>query len=197
MEILRFEESKAPSAPKKRGLKSAFGISIVAGLFAVGSTFAATSSITVNGGAPIEFGQGVQNLTTCDGGITISVGQYYDATGVDDPVASPSPTPDFYLNQISFTNVDLDSNTYEGKTYPGCLGKFFRIRTYDSDGQLSGGTNIGASIPANDAASTYPQLSFSICKNTGDDTTPVFDCSQKVPAGKVFALTVESKDDNS
>ena len=179
MEILRFEESKAASAPKKRGLKSAFGISIVAGLFAVGSTFAATSSITVNGGAPIEFGQGVQYLSTCDTTLDLSVGQTFDPSGGD------STTADFYVGAVTISGINTATNTTNLATNGGCATDDLVFKTYKQNGAQTG----YARIKGNNGTSQ----TFGFCVWTGPDAEQVSDSTVHVKSGDVFAITIESK----
>jgi hypothetical protein len=70
MSLLNFE----PSAPLRKGSKKPFklilGIGALVGTIALGSTLAA--SINLNGGGPVEFGQGVTQTTACDDEITLT-----------------------------------------------------------------------------------------------------------------------------
>jgi hypothetical protein len=77
------------SEPAKKNKKNGalLLISGIALATSIGGVFAA-NSITINGGAAIEFGQGVASTSTCDQNLTTSITQVYtsDAFRVDDVV---------------------------------------------------------------------------------------------------------------
>ncbi len=176
MEILRFDES-TPAAPKKRGLKSAIGISGIAALFAIGSTFAATTTIAVNGGNPIELGQGVQSLVTCDRTITVTTGQSYldfdSSTAVD---------MEFALSGIVISNLNKTSSTADDS---GCGGKSLVVKSYDLTGAQTGYALVNVAAGAGTTLS-----SFGLCAKKVSST----DCNAPVLAADVKTITVESQD---
>ena len=78
--MLNFDSpSKAPRTAKP--LKLILGIGALAGALALGSTFAA--NIGINTGAPIEFGQGVAQTTSCDSEVILTpISTFVNTEGV-------------------------------------------------------------------------------------------------------------------
>jgi len=109
-------KSKFASSVKKP-IKSILGIGALAGVIALGSTFAA--NINLNGGGPVEFGQGVSETTACDNSVLITP----ESTFVN---ASGSGSHMFTSLKIS----GIDSSNHM------CDGKIFRIKAYGDSGQL-------------------------------------------------------------
>lgn len=169
MEILRFDES-TPAAPKKRGLKSAIGISGIAALFAIGSTFAATTTININSSTPIELGQGVQSIAACDTTISLSSSQTYD-----------SGDEMFYVNGFSIRDV---ADT--------CAGKYFNVKVYNSEGELAG-ASLNTLYVTDMATTTAPGINLNVfCKNKGTTFSPNYEGCEKVLSINAVKVTIET-----
>ena len=120
MEILRFEEA-TPTAPKrKKSSKGYLTIGFIATVFGLGSAFA-SSTIAINGNAPIALGQGVTLVTACDTAISIS-----PSTAMS--VVAGVPT--FYMTglQINGINAVLP----DAVTGIGCGSKVFDIQIFNA-----------------------------------------------------------------
>ena len=120
MEILRFEEA-TPTAPKrKKSSKSYLAVGFVATIFGLGSAFA-SSTIAINGNAPIALGQGVTLVTACDTAISIS-----PSTAMS--VVAGVPT--FYMTSLQINGINAVLTNAE--TGIGCGGKVFDIQIFDT-----------------------------------------------------------------
>jgi hypothetical protein len=112
----------------------------------VATTFA--SQVTIKGaqGGAIEFGQGNQKTIVCDQYIQTSVGESWNT----------SPTPDFYVNKIILTNLDVNSlNLNSTTSNQGCGSKNLKVGLYDtSDSPLAIGdhstTLVSFLVPTTD-----------------------------------------------
>jgi hypothetical protein len=114
MQILKMEPentSGKKSAAKKNNLRALVGLAAIAGVAVLGSTLAA--NISLNDGAPVEFGQGVQVTSACDNEITLT----------PTAVFVNGSTPLFMLSTISFSGVDASSTTT-------CQGKTLSLSAY-------------------------------------------------------------------
>ena len=119
MEILRFEDSTSPAPKRKKSSKGYITLGFVAAVFGIGSAFA-TTTIAINGNAPIALGQGVTAATACD--TTISIVPTTAMRVVDGP--------QFFLDTLSVSNVDNSvTDTTSGL---GCKEKFFDLQIFDS-----------------------------------------------------------------
>lgn len=118
MEILRFEEA-TPTVPKrKKSSKGYLTAGFVATLFGLGSAFA-SSTIAINGNAPIALGQGVTLVTACDTAISISPST---AMSVEAGV------PTFYMTSLQINGINAASP--DAVTGIGCGGKIFDIQIF-------------------------------------------------------------------
>jgi hypothetical protein len=93
-------------------------VGLVATLFGISSAFA-SSTITINGDAPIALGQGVTAVTGCDTSISI-----YPFTTMKVILGQP----DFYLESITVTDIDITPTNLT--TGLGCGGKTFELEIY-------------------------------------------------------------------
>ncbi|CAB4757057.1 unannotated protein [freshwater metagenome] len=114
MSLLNFNKSEPKRSGEKKSLAILVGIGALVGVIALGSTLAA--SINLNGGAPVEFGQGVAQTTACDSdGITLTPAstffngsyEYYGAEST------------FYFSSLSVSGVS-----------DNCSGVTFKVRAY-------------------------------------------------------------------
>ena len=115
MSLLNFEPSGPMPKGEKKSLKIFPGIGALVGTIALGSTLA--SSINLNSGAPVEFGQGIAQTTACDDEITIT--PY--STFVNEEGGG-----DYYFSSLNISGIDSS----EGK----CSGKRFLIKAYSDQG---------------------------------------------------------------
>ena len=103
---------------KKYKSKIVFGVSVMAFIPFVMSTFAA--SVTVGNGA-LEFGQGSQQAIACDSKIFIAMGEeWHGAPTTTDPSAGF-----FRVRAVTVSNLDLQN----------CAGKKLRVRLIDGTSQ--------------------------------------------------------------
>jgi hypothetical protein len=112
------------SEPAKKNKKNGalLLISGIALATSIGGVFAA-NSITINGGAAIEFGQGVASTSSCDANLTTSIEQTWNETedvfrvsnvvvgGIDDDACSNTTLRVALLNAAG---GELDSFTFTG-----------------------------------------------------------------------------------
>jgi hypothetical protein len=104
--------------PKKSTFKYIGAAIALLGFGAVGTTFA--SNITLNTGAPVEFGQGVARTTACDSQVTITpYSTFINEVGAGSHL----------LTSIKVSGIDSSA----GK----CSGKTFAISAYGDSGLLN------------------------------------------------------------
>jgi hypothetical protein len=118
MEILRFDDAGSTTPQRKKSSKGMLVVGLVATLFGISSAFA-SSTITINGAAPIALGQGVTAVTACDDKISV------------EPITTMKiigGKPDFYLETITVTDVDTATTSIDSGI--GCGGKFFELEIY-------------------------------------------------------------------
>ena len=111
---LNFSEAEKITKSKKP-LATLLTVGALAGVIALGSTLAA--SINLNSGAPVEFGQGVAQTTSCTGSDSLTITPYS---------AFDNSESTFSLTDIAVTHIP-DS----------CLNKDFLIRVYSDSSVLS------------------------------------------------------------
>lgn len=88
----------------------------------VATTFA--SQVTIQGahGGAIEFGQGNQKTIVCDQYIQTAIGESWNT----------SPAPDFYVDKIFLTNLDVNSLFLNSTTSnQGCGSKTLKVGLYN------------------------------------------------------------------
>ena len=172
MEILSFEGG-AKASRKKKPLGFILGIALVAGVSTLGSTLAA--SVTVSSGA-ITFGQGVAQATACDSAITLTpAASFTNASGAGS----------FKLGSIAITNLDATA----------CNGKTFVIKAWGDTGSaltlFGSATAITSVVNATKASSTATTGATVGSSATTEIvytiTTPTLD------AGDIYKLTIEQQ----
>jgi hypothetical protein len=172
MEILSFEGG-AKASRKKKPLGFILGIALVAGVTTIGSTLAA--SVTVSSGA-ITFGQGVAQATACDNAITLTpAASFTNAAGAGS----------FKLGSIAITNLDATA----------CNGKTFVIKAWGDTGSaltlFGSATAITSVVNATKASSTATTGatvgSTALTEIVYTITTPTLD------AGDIYKLTIEQQ----
>ena len=190
MEILNFEGNGSNRSPKKRARVA----TIIGGAFllaAIGSTFAA--NVTINGGAAIEYGQGLTQATACDDAIKITPTNHF--------VNSAGASGTFYIDTITVT----DSRTVSAITGLGnCVGKSIKLSAFNN---VAGAAALFTCTFSNIAYSS-PNLSASVANcPAGAAITSYYDGSSErglqlafsnpasapnVQAGVVYKFTLES-----
>ena len=166
--------SKSPHNFKP--LKIILGIGALAGVIALGSTLAA--NIALNTGAPIEFGQGVAQTTSCDGDVTLT--PY--STFVNSDAAG-----EFAFTGLTLSGLDT---TDQAGPSEGCAGKTFTIKIYDDNGVEN---TTSYSVTVGSATFTSPDGDIQ-GSNFGEELSSVtltFD-SGDIAATDVYRITIES-----
>jgi len=189
MSLLNFESSGPAPKGGKKSLKIVFGIGALVGVIAIGSTLAA--SINLNGGGPVEFGQGVAQTTACDDEVTIT--PY--ATFVNDYESA-----DFLFTSFSVTGISAS-----------CYGKTFTIKAYSNSGNspldLYATTGIAepfSEVQVLDTAGSFSLVSAGLLSDDIEDVATGFKVTMVTtgpPASIALAsaqgvdrITIESKD---
>jgi hypothetical protein len=175
--VLDFSKKNQPGrGPDGRKLLPRFlGVAALIGAITFGSTFAA--SINLNSGAPVEFGQGIAQVTACDSNIALT------------PVSSfvNSDYADFMFAGITLSGVD---STDQSESSEGCAGKGFTIKAYGS-----GGSYLGATYTIIVGSNSFSSGEGSITSSGGGtesaSATLTFD-NPTISAGDVYQITIES-----
>ena len=185
MPILNFDE---PSRSSRKGvtpitvnkpLKLILGIGALAGVIALGSTLAA--NIGINTGAPIEFGQGVAQTTSCDSQVTLTpISTFVNADGAGE----------FKFTGVTLSGLDTNEQIADN-SLEGCAGKIFAIKIYNGQGALNATSyliNVGVS-EFTSSAGTFSNLLNYDSSNTS--VTLTFDPAI-IAATDVYRITIES-----
>ena len=120
MEILRFDDAGSSTPQRKKSSKGLLVVGLVATLFGISSAFA-SSTITINGAAPIALGQGVTAVTACDTAIRI-------VPSTEMRVETGTPT--FFMTSLAINNIDAKRT--DAVTGLGCGGKIFDLQVFNS-----------------------------------------------------------------
>ena len=107
-------DTPLPSRKPKKTKVRLIWTSVIIGLFALGSTFAAT--ININSGNDVDFGQGLLHATACDTSIVL-----HPTSGF----VNGSPG-EFKMSHVSLDQIDSSA--------PHCKGVDFHIKFYPSSG---------------------------------------------------------------
>lgn len=122
MSLLDFSDLEPSRGGRKKSFKTIIGIGAIAGVVVLGSTLAA--SINLNGGGPVEFGQGVTQATACDSEILITP---YSSFVNGNP-------GEFKFSGVMLSQVDITAQ--DNSSDEGCAGKTFLIKLYKADNDL-------------------------------------------------------------
>ena len=135
MSLLNFDSKDNQTPRNRKSLKLVLGVGALVGVIALGSTLA--SSITLNTGNPVEFGQGVAQTTACDSQIIVTPFSSFDNSyGVQE----------FVLSSITISDI---ANA--------CSPKRFQINIYgNSDNPLNSDGKIEVDYLS------IPDLSFTL-----------------------------------
>ena len=158
MEILRFDEEQAPRFRKRKSSIGWVLTGVVAVTLGLGSAFA-TTTITVNGNAPISLGQGVAATATCDNEIAVLPHATIDPTAT----VLDGAKPVFLFTSLSLGGVD--TTAFTTSTGLGCGSRVFKIDFFthaSSNGALT-------PISCSDLVDSGAGLSFTVL--SGDSST--------------------------
>ena len=176
MSRLNFNGLGPKTSGEKKSLTVLFGIGALVGLFVLGSTLAA--SINLNGGGPVEFGQGVTQTTSCDSEILITP---YSEFVNGDPGS-------FMFTALRLSQVDTTDQTDSSE---GCAGKNFLIKLYEEDGDRIQ-TDYTISVSSGGAfSSTNGNISASNEEATDSSVTLTFN-PVTVLASDLYRITIET-----
>jgi hypothetical protein len=141
MEILKFDEAGSSSPSRKRSGRGAILVTFVALVFGAGTALA-SGTLAINTDNTIALDQGVANSVQCDDQIDVTLLAPYNTTAED-----------FLLTGVSIAGINDASDK--------CLGKWFKIRVYDSNGSPSVFCNTSTDTSVNcaiDDDGTYAKL---------------------------------------
>jgi hypothetical protein len=148
MSLLNFDRKDKQPPRDRKSLKLVLGVGALVGVIALGSTLAA--SINLNGGGPVEFGQGVAQTTACDSQIIVTPYSSFDNSyGVQE----------FVLSSIEISDI---ANA--------CAPKRFQINIYgNSDNPLNSDGKIEVDYLS------IPDLSFTLNSDSDYSTLDDYD----------------------
>jgi len=176
MSLLNFDSKDNQTPRNRKSLKLVLGVGALVGVVALGSTLAA--SINLNGGGPVEFGQGVTQTTSCDSEILVTP---YSSFINGDPGA-------FMLSSLMLSQVDT---TDQLDSSEGCAGKSFLIKLYEENGDLIN-TSYTISVSGSGMfSSSDGNLSAIEEDGTNSSLTLTFNPAE-VLASDVYRITIES-----
>jgi hypothetical protein len=176
MSLLNFDSKDNQTPRNRKSLKLVLGVGALVGVVALGSTLAA--SINLNGGGPVEFGQGVTQTTSCDSEILVTP---YSSFINGDPGA-------FMLSSLMLSQVDT---TDQLDSSEGCAGKSFLIKLYEENGDLIN-TSYTISVSGSGMfSSSDGNLSAIDEDGTNSSLTLTFNPAE-VLASDVYRITIES-----
>jgi hypothetical protein len=184
MQILRFDEEVSPAPKRKRSTGPSRGLLVVAAvavLFGIGTAFA-SSTISINGNAPVTLGQGVTQVTGCDSAITVTTAAGLDAPVVNTATADETPTavqPNFYLSSLVLGGINNTNVTNPDGT--GCGGKYLAIQIFHSTLNKGAGTT-------QEVARTCVELGFSGAEPALPVTPPTPATTEKCSKSIVYVL---------
>jgi hypothetical protein len=119
MSFLNIGREKTAGKFRKNRKTVLFSLAIVSAVVTLGPTLAA--NISLNNGAPVEFGQGVSQYSACDSEIVITpLSKLVDG--------SPA---EFKFSGLKLTGVDT---TDQSDSTPGCADKAFVVTLYNQNG---------------------------------------------------------------
>ena len=180
MEILSFEGSNGPSK-RKRGNKFVVLATIVA-LGFMGSTFAA--SITLNGNADIQYGQGVTEAVTCASDLIITPANTFNGTA---------------FNLETITVLDTTTVTTSATVGLGnCIGKKILIKALNNSNVSQWSCEVSlnsfsSGIVVTQNASLCPTTSFAVAGTGNNKGFSIRNTGTAISAANIYKITLESK----
>ena len=182
MSILDFREPEKPQSRSSKPSKIMVAIGVVLVLLGLRSTLA--SSITLNSGGAVEFGQGQIVTSACDSEILITPNStFINAAGGGD----------YRFTSLKLSEIDSDSSH--------CLNKAFTIKAY-SNGDTNPLNFVGSTseIIVKDTGSNFeltPATGVSISQESGDVTTFTLlfnSANSPMLSDDLDKITIESKE---
>jgi hypothetical protein len=139
------------SEPAKKNKKNGalLLISGIALATSIGGVFAATTSITLNSGSTIEFGQGIADVDACAENAEVSMTQTFASS-------------EFYVGTVTVT---FDS---------GCDGKTANVTLLDSSGAAITDGDFSATVASDEVSNDFSSDSI-VAANVGDVTVTTAD----------------------
>ena len=135
------DENSGASSEKKKWNKSPkliLGRAVLIAIPVLGTTFAST--ITVNTGTRINFGQGQEQAIACDNAVTVTPHTTWSSSGY------------FILDTVTVSNLNVTSTS---DTYgPGCAGASLTLNAYGSDTNTVSGSTLSFTLPASSTTLT-------------------------------------------
>jgi len=190
MSTLRFKELEPKRGGRTKPLLTILGIGALVGALALGSTLAA--SITLSSDNNVEFGQGVVTTAACDGSINVNpVSSFVNA--------SATPAARFNLSSIAFTGIDTSTLAGGTSTTEGCAGKTLTIKAYGETGNaltlVTGVTSVDVVVSAIGTNFTESTNNVSITSQNQTSFTLTLDSLYSpIAADQVYKITIESSD---
>jgi hypothetical protein len=165
--------------PQKRKIPALFGalLLLVGGSFFVQTTLA--SSISLNAGAPVEFGQGVSQATACDSSVVIT------------PISSFSNSDPAEFKFAGIRLSDIDATDQSGSS-EGCLGRALIIKAYGSSGSYLG-SPYSIIVGSSSFLSGDGVVTSSGQGTSSGSATLTFE-NPTISADSIFKITIESQD---
>lgn len=118
----RMDAGFASTPRKKIKMRVIFGSILLMVIPLLATTFASQVTIQGAAGGAIEFGQGNQKTIVCDQYIQTAIGESWNT----------SPAPDFYVDKIFLTNLDVNSLFLNSTTSnQGCGSKTLKVGLYN------------------------------------------------------------------
>ncbi len=163
MSILNLDGPPGFRTKNRRSVRVWMGIGLVIAVLGVGSTLAST--ISINGGQNVEFGQGVQRTVYCGGDKSITLipisgfinnPESTSSSSESEGTSTESPSPGtFYLSGIKVDNIPDE-----------CSGKNFVISAYDNSGSNDPVAIISDANPSTTPCSDINKDSKNLCLKT-------------------------------
>jgi len=185
MEILKFDNAAQPAPRKskkgKSNAKAFTALATIAAVAVLGSTLAA--NITLNNGSSLEFGQGVQVTTACEGtgnSITVTPNAVF---------SNVSGGGSFNFASVGFANIQS-----------GCYGKTFTMQAYGDTsatplqlGTSSGGSALTSATFSLAYATASPTVASGFTAASSGGTLSLQISTPASTAGAVFKLTLQTQ----
>jgi hypothetical protein len=169
------EDSHSPSKKKFSSIL-AFLMLLVGGTYLVQTTLAA--NISLNTGAPIEFGQGITATAACSGATDLTITPYSSFTNASGAGA-------FYFSSVKVSNIPTS-----------CYGVDFTINAYDnSNGSplaLFNSTSASAVVYNNSGTFSRGIGSTGMTVASGSGTFTTTFTTPVAQSSNVFKLTIQS-----
>jgi hypothetical protein len=177
--LIDFTSSQPRAKPLQKRLRVVFGVAVLLGASALGSTLAA--NINLNGDSNVEFGQGVLTTTTCDNSILVTpISTFVNAQNAGS----------HKFSGLSLSDVDTTDGTEASQ---GCAGKLFTIKAYKSNGdQLSPIYTIAVKLNGNFVSEDG--IASTVVGNNSSDSSTLNFTSSTIAAEDVFRITIESSE---